>query len=103
MTGDELCVINTLTGKRVKGKPNKNPLDSLRRTMLFHVNGWDSNFRDAWMYGIVVGYDWENDYFKEVCERWKWTKEEAENLRKLHEKYEELSVVCDKQLALFED
>ena len=103
MTGDELYVMNTSTCERVKAKPDKNPLSNLKSTMLFHVNGFDSNFRDAWMLGIVVGYDWKDDSFKEVCERWNWTNEDAKLLKKLHEQYEELLEVCDKKIALFGD
>ena len=103
MTGDELYVVNTLTGERVKAKPDKNPLSNLKSTMLFHVNGFDSNFRDAWMLGIVVGYDLKDDSFKKVCNRWNWTNEDADLLKKLHEQYEELLEVCDKKLALFGD
>ena len=103
MTGDELYVMNTSTCERVKAKPDKNPLSNLKSTMLFHVNGFDSNFRDALMLGIVVGYDWKDDSFKEVCERWNWTDEDADLLRKLHEQYEELLEVCDKKIALFGD
>ena len=101
MTGDELYVMNTSTDERVKAKPDKNPLSNLKSTMLYHVNGFDSNFRDAWMLGIVVGYDWKDGYFKEVCDRWNWTDEDAELLKKLHEQYEELLEVCDKKIALF--
>lgn len=54
MTGDELYVMNTATGERVKAKPDKNPLSNLKSTMLFHVRGWDSNFRDAWMLGMTI-------------------------------------------------
>ena len=103
MTGDELYVMNTSTGERVKAEPDKNPLSNLKSTMLFHVNGFDSNFRDAWMLGIVIGYDWKSDSFKEVCDRWKWTDEDAKLLKKLHEQYEELLEVCDKKIALFDD
>ena len=103
MTGDELYVINTSTLERVKATPDKNPLSNLKSTILYHVNGFDSNFRDAWILGIVVGYDWKDDSFKEVCDRWKWTKEDADLLKKLHEQYEELLEVCDKKNALFGD
>lgn len=103
MTGDELYVINTSTLERVKATPDKNPLSNLKSTVLYHVNGFDSNFRDAWILGIVVGYDWKDDSFKEVCDRWKWTKEDADLLKKLHEQYEELLEVCDKKIALFGD
>lgn len=103
MTGDELYAVNTSTGERVKAKPDKNPLSNLKSTMLFHVNGFDSNLRDAWMLGIVVGYDWKDDSFKEVCDRWKWTNEDADLLKKLHKQYEELLEVCDKKIALLGD
>ena len=56
---------------------NINPFDSIRSTMTGHSRDWGANHRDAWLYGIVVGWDDENgnynpDVLSELKESFGW-------------------------------
>lgn len=56
-------------------------LDSLRRCMTADPRDWSIYKRDAWAYGLVVGW---GHAMSEVARTHGWTAEEVERLRKLH-------------------
>jgi hypothetical protein len=60
----------------------ENIFESLENCVAHHVRDWSLNKRDAWIFGIVCG--WDDESFEELVERHKWTPEAVERLKKLH-------------------
>lgn len=56
--------------------------DSLRKTILFSPRDWSLNPEDAWIYGIVIGWDWS---LPEVAHRHGWSSDVTERL--VHKEY----------------
>jgi hypothetical protein len=52
------------------GQPSADALNSLLRVMNTDPRDWSANFRDAWLYGIVVGWD---DALADVASRFGWS------------------------------
>ena len=52
-------------------------LNSAKAAMTFSARDWSLNHRDAWLYGIVVGWD---DALDEVANNHKWNDETVERL-----------------------
>ena len=46
------------------------PLESLRDTLPFSCRDWGQEKRDAWIWGIICG--WNNDCFKEFNQKFGW-------------------------------
>lgn len=65
-------------------KPIEDPLESLENTMATDARDWATNFRDAWLYGIVCGW---GDAIYEVAEKHKWSMVEVYRLKRLHDKF----------------
>lgn len=59
------------------------PIESLKNCVSTHVRDWSTNKRDAWIYGIVCG--WDDDCFEELMAIHKWTPEKVARLKNLHE------------------
>jgi hypothetical protein len=55
---------------------------SLRTTMVFDVRDWSRNSRDAWLYGIIVG--WDREALVEVAALHDWPPTERDRLRRYH-------------------
>jgi len=75
----------------------KNPLESLKSTIAFSSNDWSTNKRDAWIYGIVLGWsdyddpdDPEESAMEELKEKLGWSEEDVSRLKFLHSEYERL-------------
>jgi hypothetical protein len=74
-----------------------NPLESLHNTIVFGARDWSACKRDAWIYGIVVGWgnvvtgEYNNGVIEELQNRFRWTDEDVERLKKLHEIYVNMS------------
>ncbi|RLL17998.1 hypothetical protein [Acinetobacter chengduensis] len=66
----------------------ENPLESLRSAVVFSSKDYSSCKRDAWIYGIVVG--WEGKALEEVSKKHRWDKETVERLKRLRLAYIEL-------------
>lgn len=65
---------------------NPTPLDEARAAMAFHPRDWAADHRDAWAWGIVVG--WGDDGLAEVAAKHGWPDEKVARLRALHEAME---------------
>ena len=64
------------------------PLTSISDTLGFYCRDLSLDHRDAWIYGIVVG--WDDDSMKEMMERHKWNDKTVQRLQRLHKEYIEL-------------
>jgi hypothetical protein len=83
---------NVKEGTVMEGLP-ENPFESLENTIVFDSRDWASNKRDAWIYGIIVGWvdeeadaDAEN-IFRELSKQHGWSKEEWERLQRLRAEF----------------
>lgn len=65
------------------------PKESLSRTMAFSSRDWSINREDAWMYGIVCG--WDSESLAELKQRHGWTDDQVARLDRLHGAWEMLS------------
>jgi hypothetical protein len=67
-----------------KKTPTENFVESLHDCMVFDARDWALDNRNAWMYGIVVG--WDADSMADVAQKHGWTPEEIDRLKRLHGK-----------------
>jgi len=67
----------------------ENPLVSIRKAILFSSNDYSQCKRDAWIYGIVVG--WRDEALEELSQRHCWDPETVERLKRLHKAFAELN------------
>ena len=65
------------------------PFESIEQAMAFAVKDWSLDRRDAWIYGIVHGWD---DY-EELCEKHGWSKEAKERLIRLHNSWNNMKYI----------
>ena len=63
----------------------ENPLESLRTAVVFSSKDYGACKRDAWVYGIVVG--WDDDALEELSEKHRWDKETVKRLKRLRQAY----------------
>lgn len=59
------------------------PRKSLERCLAFSARDWYADKRDAWIWGIVFGWDAES--MKEIAELHGWSDKTVSRLRRLHE------------------
>tara|TARA_Y100000310_G_scaffold213365_1_gene214292 strand:+ start:136 stop:384 length:249 start_codon:yes stop_codon:yes gene_type:complete len=64
------------------------PLESIDCTLAFAAKDWSIDKNDAWIYGIVAG--WDDDSLLELKVRFRWTTETVNRLKKLHEAFNKL-------------
>ena len=62
--------------------PNENPFDSLHSTLTTSSRDWSLTRGDAWVYGVVVG--WDKGSRAELAAQHGWTPEQIERLQRLH-------------------
>ena len=65
-----------------------NSKDSLETTMAFATKDWGSDKNDAWIYGIIMGWDYA---MPEIAKRFGWTDETVARLELLHNDFRGLS------------
>ena len=73
------------------------PLESLERTLAFDPRDWGQNKRDAWIYGIVCGWEnddplegeTEDDAIDEICDKHGFDKKRLKQLRRNYLKLKE--------------
>lgn len=68
-------------------------INSAGNMMSRHSRDWGEDHRDAWVYGIIVG--WDSEALKEVAARHSWTPETVSSLRMLRAKAERMSSVSE--------
>jgi hypothetical protein len=64
------------------------PIESLRSCLAFSSRDWSNNHRDAWLYGVVFG--WDENSIAELKAKHKWSSSEVERLNRLRKKFNEL-------------
>lgn len=61
-------------------------LESIYTTVVFDSRDWSQTKRDAWLYGVVVG--WDGPAMREVAGRFGWPPEDVSRLRALHRAFQ---------------
>ena len=72
----------------VKNAHTENPLESLSMTILFSSRDWGQEKRDAWVYGIVCG--WDENCREESNRKFGWSNETFDRLQRLNARFEEM-------------
>lgn len=85
-------------------KPTENPFESLRDLMVFSAKDWSLTPEEAWLYGIIVG--WDDRALADLRERFKgsnkaWAEEDTERLKRLHDVYQRQSLPLQDQVEIF--
>lgn len=68
--------------------PIQNPLESLHNTIVFSVRDYGNYSKDAWIYGIIVG--WDDESLKELKIKFSWDDEAINRLKTLHDRFKKL-------------
>ena len=83
--------IDSLTGE-------KNPFESLKTVIATDVKDWSTDKRNAWIYGIVLGWsDFddpespEESAMEELREQFGWTDADVARLKWLHQEFERIN------------
>lgn len=63
----------------------ENAKESVKSCVAFHVRDWAADKRDAWLFGVVCG--WDDEAMAEVSARHGWSAAEVGRLRRLHENW----------------
>lgn len=79
--------------KRVSPNKTLDPLDSLSITLAFATKDWSEQRRDAWIYGIVCGWDMASMH--ELEDKGFWNKDVSKRLRKLHKNFKKLEIMAE--------
>ena len=83
--------------------PPEDPFDSLEQLLAFNVRDWSTDKGDAWLYGIISGWDLEREpveggvedgAMQEVADRHGWDADAVARLRRLRARY--LAVTKDR-------
>ena len=79
--------IRAASGDGLKGtvRNPENPLESIANAMAFSVSDWSLEKRDAWIYGIVLG--WDDAAMKEMQQKFGWPDSECQRLNRMHERF----------------
>lgn len=72
-------------------KPEENPLRSVATVIATSSKDWSLHPGDAWIWGIVNG--WNREALAEVSARHRWTAEDLDRLERLRAKWIELESV----------
>jgi hypothetical protein len=66
----------------------ENPLESVERALAFATKDWSADRRDAWIYGIALG--WDDESMAEMAARHNWNADAVSRLRQLHAAWQAL-------------
>jgi len=58
------------------------PIESITSTLAFATKDWSIDKNDAWIYGVVAG--WDDDSLSELQGRFGWTGADIARLKQLH-------------------
>lgn len=67
------------------------PFESLRNCFTYSPKDWSASKREAWAYGIVVGW---NDAIQGIANLYGWTDDDIAKLKQLRERF----VLAEKML-----
>lgn len=70
--------------------PEMNCLESIECTIAFDVKDWSVDRRNAWIYGIVFG--WDEDSLKTLSFRFHWDSKDIDRLKRYHYQWENLKL-----------
>lgn len=79
--------------------PEENPHTAIADAMNFSSRDWSLNHRDAWIYGIAVGW---GDSINCVADRHRWSDDTVARLQRLHTDYNKAKENDDGQRLLRE-
>ena len=73
----------------------EDPKESLNRTLATSSRDWGEDRADAWIYGVVCGWDDprmdpDGEAMAELAKRHDWSPEEVARLRRLHAAFDAL-------------
>ncbi len=89
--------VDVPSGYFLKDIQVEDPFDSLRNTVAFDARDWSLTNRDAWLYGIICG--WDTGSLKELAIVYKWNEKEIQRLKRLRTQFvlaKELYAKADK-------
>lgn len=69
----------------ISPKETENPMQSIHTSISGHVRDMGIDKRDAWIYGIAVG--WDDESYKEFQKDFGWSDEVVARNKRLHEKF----------------
>ena len=78
------------------------PIDSLQSTLAFAPRDWGENKRDAWLWGVINGWDEEveegetQSAMDEICKKHNWNDIDRQRLITLHKNFMKLKEQEDK-------
>jgi len=61
--------------------------ESLHSCLVHHARDWAANRRDAWLWGIIVG--WDDESLDELKKDFGWDDETIARLKRLRQQYAE--------------
>lgn len=61
------------------------PLEAIKDIICFSSRDWSENRGDAWLYGIVIG--WDDGAMMELASKFDWGKSQIDLLKELHGKF----------------
>lgn len=75
--------------------PTTDPKQALEDTLAFAANDWAASRAEAWVYGIILGWEFDNpedgpQLREEFRQKFGWTGEQIARLEALHEAFEAL-------------
>lgn len=59
--------------------------ESLHNLLVFNARDWGASETDAWLWGVIVG--WDGPSMKELATRHRWSEETVARLRSLRAAY----------------
>ncbi len=59
------------------------PIENIDLSLAYDARDWSANTLDAWIYGIVVG--WDDEAIEELKLKFEWEDETVTRLKALHE------------------
>jgi adenylate cyclase len=72
-----------------------NPMDAVERCLAFHVRDWSTESRDAWLYGVVCG--WNAAAMRELVEAHGWTPDQVKRLKQQHAAWKKLAKQMERE------
>lgn len=70
-------------------EPAENPLENISCAIAFSPKDWSVESRDAWIYGIVLG--WDDESLDELSKKHGWGLGDVERLKRLCLRFKELN------------
>ena len=83
-----IAAISAMTAERdISMAQIENPFESLHATLVFCSRDWAVNEKDAWIWGIVVGWDWDDESMSKIRSQLGWSDETIARLTRLHKQF----------------